>query len=116
MNESQPPLDRAELEQSSLGDVEFERELLSEFLASSDDMLASLAGAVEESDVERVHRAAHSLKGCCWTVGARKLGSECEQLEHQARGGTIEGAEERLGRIRAMLREVDEYVRRTWSL
>jgi hypothetical protein len=107
MNESQPPLDRAELEQSSLGDVEFERELLSEFLASSDDMLASLAGAVEESDVERVH---------CWTVGARKLGSECEQLEHQARGGTIEGAEERLGRIRAMLREVDEYVRRTWSL
>ena len=99
-----------------MGDVEFERELLAEFLSSSDAMLSSLGGAVQESDVERVHRAAHSLKGCCWTVGARALGSECEQLELQARGGSIDGAETHLARIREMLRQVDEYVRRTWAL
>jgi HPt (histidine-containing phosphotransfer) domain-containing protein len=117
MNEPQsPPLDRSELEQSSMGDVEFERELLSEFLASTDDMLASLAGAVQDSDVERVHRAAHSLKGCCWTVGARELGSECEKLELEARDGAIACAEERLTRIRELLRQVDDFVRKTWSL
>jgi histidine phosphotransfer protein HptB len=117
MSQTQPPpLDRFELEQSSMGDVEFERELLSEFLASSDDMISSLASAVQESDADRVHRAAHSLKGCCWTVGARDLGSECEKLELEARDGAIACAEQRLTRIRELLRQVDDFVRTNWSL
>lgn len=111
-----PPVDRADLEQSSLGDTEFERELLSEFLSSSSTMLSSLAGAVATSDPSGVMKAAHSLKGCSWTVGARALGAECEQLEQEAKGGSIEQAEQRLNRIQGLLRQVDAYVRENWAL
>ena len=111
-----PPVERADLEQSSLGDTEFERELLSEFLASSSTMLTSLQGAVASSDPSEVMRAAHSLKGCSWTVGARALGAECEQLEHEARGGSVEQAEQRLDRIQGLLQQVDAYVREHWAL
>jgi HPt (histidine-containing phosphotransfer) domain-containing protein len=117
MNETQrPPLDHSELEQASLGDEAFERELLSEFLASSDGMLSSIVGAVQSRDAQQVHRAAHSLKGCCWTVGARELGAECEKLELQARGGALDGAEDSVTRIHELYQQVDEYVRRRWSL
>lgn len=118
MGETQdmPPVERADLEQSSLGDTDFERELLAEFLASSSSMLSSLAGAVAASDPTQVMQAAHSLKGCSWTVGARALGAECEQLEHEAKGGSVELAEQRLSRIQNLLRQVDAYVREHWSL
>jgi len=111
-----PPVERADLEQSSLGDTDFERELLSEFLSSSSTMLASLAGAVASSDPGSIMKAAHSLKGCSWTVGARALGAECEQLEHEAKGGSIDQAEQRLNRIQGLLRQVDAYVRENWAL
>lgn len=111
-----PPVERADLEQSSLGDAEFERELLSEFLSSSSTMLSSLAGAVAASDPSQVMRAAHSLKGCSWTVGARALGAECAQLEQEAKSGSIDQAEQRLTRIQGLLRQVDAYVRQHWSL
>jgi HPt (histidine-containing phosphotransfer) domain-containing protein len=111
-----PPVERADLEQSSLGDSDFERELLAEFLASSTTMLNSLEGAVASSDAVQVMKAAHSLKGCSWTVGARMLGAECEQLEHEAKSGHVEQAEQRLNRIQALLQQVDAYVRENWSL
>lgn len=117
MNETQtPPLDHSELEQASLGDEAFERELLAEFLASSGGMLSSIAGAVASRDAQQVHRAAHSLKGCCWTVGARALGAECEKLELEARGGGLAGAEDSVVRIQELYQQVDAYVRRRWSL
>lgn len=111
-----PPVERADLEQSSLGDTEFERELLTEFLTSSNDMLTSLAGAVASSDAVQVMKAAHSLKGCSWTVGARILGAECDQLEQEAKSGSIEQARQRLDRIQNLLQQVDAYVRENWSL
>ncbi len=117
MNETQkPPLDHADLEQASLGDEAFERELLAEFLASSDGMLSSIVSAVEARDAQQLHRAAHSMKGCCWTVGARDLGTECEKLELEARGGGLAGAEDSVVRIQELYRQVDAYVRRRWSL
>jgi len=118
MSESQetPPVERADLEQASLGDTEFERELLSEFLSSSSDMLASLDHAVASSDATQVMQAAHSLKGCSWTVGARALGAECDELEQEARGGSVEQADRRLARIRGLLGQVDAYIRVHWAL
>jgi HPt (histidine-containing phosphotransfer) domain-containing protein len=111
-----PPLEHSDLEQASLGDEAFERELLSEFLASSNGMVSSIAGAVESRDPQKVYHAAHNLKGCSWTVGARALGAECEKLELEARGGGLAGAEDSVTRIQELYRQVDEYVRRRWSL
>lgn len=110
------PLERSDLEQASLGDAEFEKELLSEFLDSTTSLLGSLSEALASRDVQLVHRTAHSLKGCCWTVGARSMGSACEELELQARGGVLDRAESLVERIHDLFGQLDVYVRRTWSL
>lgn len=111
-----PPLDHAELERASLGDREFERELLAEFLGGSTGALAKLAAALDARDVPALQHAAHSLKGGCWTVGARVMGTSCEQLELDARAGVLDRAEALLARIREEYAQLDAYVRRHWGL
>src|SRR5437899_8049691 len=93
------PLDRSELERSSLGDQEFERELLAEFLSGSRGTLEKLSAAVAARDPHQVRHAAHSLKGGCWTVGARVMGTSCEALEVEARAGVLDHAETLLATI-----------------
>jgi HPt (histidine-containing phosphotransfer) domain-containing protein len=115
-DEPASPLDRSELERSSFGDQEFERELLSEFLGGSHGMVATLASALEAGDVHGVRHAAHSLKGGCWTVGARAMGTACEQLELDARAGALDRAETLLASIREHLARLDTYVRQHWAL
>lgn len=118
MNEEEVsvPLERADLEQASLGDAEFEKELLVEFLDGSGSLLASLRAALETSDVQQIRRAAHSLKGCCWTIGARPMGRVCERLELDVRDGKLDEAEALIDRIREHLSQVEHYVRQHWAL
>jgi len=115
-DEASIPLDRTDLEQASLGDASFEKELLVEFLDGSGNLIASLNQALATSDVQQMRRAAHSLKGCCWTIGARPMGRVCEKLEIDARDGRLEEAELLIDRIREHLSQVEVYVRRHWAL
>jgi HPt (histidine-containing phosphotransfer) domain-containing protein len=110
------PLDRSDLEQVSLGDVDFEREILHEFLTGSAALLATLSAAVAARDGEQLRRAAHSLKGSCWTVGAKPLGTACERLELDARAGKLDAATHLLGEIGEQLARLEAYVRRHWTL
>jgi HPt (histidine-containing phosphotransfer) domain-containing protein len=118
MEESQTaaPLDRSDLEQVSLGDAEFEREILHDFLTGSAELVASLADAVASGDGEQMRRAAHSLKGSCWTVGAKPLGSACERLELDASAGRLDAAAHLLSEIGEHLARLEAYVRRHWTL
>ncbi len=114
--EGPAPLDRADLAQVSFGDAEFEREILHEFLAGSARLLASLGEAVAARDREQMRQVAHSLKGSCWTVGAKPLGSACERLERDAAAGELDAAARLLGEIRDRLAHLEAYVRRHWTL
>jgi len=115
-HDTDTPLDRSELEQVSLGDVEFEREILNEFLTGSAALVAALADAVAARDGDEMRRAAHSLKGSCWTVGAKPLGTACERLELDARAGKLDAAAHLLGQIGERLAHLEAYVRRNWAL
>jgi HPt (histidine-containing phosphotransfer) domain-containing protein len=115
-DEGPVPLDRAELERSSFGDQEFEKELLAEFLGGSSGTLAALAAAVAARNAHDVRHAAHSLKGGCWTVGARVMGASCEELELDARAGVLDRAEALAERIREQFARLDAYVRQHWGL
>lgn len=117
MTEEAPsPIDRSELERSSLGDHDFEKELLAEFLAGSRGTLAKLSAALAACDADAVRHAAHSLKGGCWAVGARAMGSSCEALESDARKGVLERAAQLGVRIDEQFAQLDAYVRRQWGL
>jgi HPt (histidine-containing phosphotransfer) domain-containing protein len=115
-DEAATPLDRSDLERASLGDPEFEKELLAEFLGGSHGMFATLSAALAARDVPTVRNAAHSLKGGCWTVGARAMGALCEELEFDARAGALDRAEALVARIDEHLARLDAYVRQHWAL
>ena len=115
-DEAPAPIDRSELERSSLGDRDFERELLAEFLDGSRSMLTKLSAALAARDVEAVRHAAHSLKGGCWTVGARVMGRSCEELELDARAGVLDRAAALCARIDEQFAQLDAYIRQQWGL
>ena len=76
-----PPLQLARLHELSLGDGDFERELLDCLLADVDLGIDRLAAALAPLDPVQVANTLHGLVGACRTVGAEALGTLCRQRE-----------------------------------
>lgn len=74
------------------GDPELLLDLIELFLSDSPGKLDSVAKGVQSGDLERVERAAHSLKGSSGNLGARRLQHLCESLVGRSRTGDLEGA------------------------
>lgn len=74
-------LDRLCLEQLCDGDVEFERDLLAEFLRTLPDMVTRCRLMQEMGDGAGLEHWAHTLKSGCATVGAAALADFCQRLE-----------------------------------
>jgi two-component system sensor histidine kinase/response regulator len=80
--------------------------ILSAFLVSSAELLATMHEAVSRDDAEVVHRAAHSLKSSSANVGALSLSAACRELEALARAKTLTNAPALLDQITAELARV----------
>ncbi len=78
-------LDRHCLEQLCDGDIEFERDLLTEFLRTLPDMVTRCRLMQEMGDGVGLEHWAHTLKSGCATVGATALADFCQQLELHGR-------------------------------
>jgi CheY-like chemotaxis protein len=77
----------------------FYRDLVARFVADADPLVASLHGALEDRDAERLKDAAHALKGSSRNLGARLLSAVCEGLERQASEGRLDGAATGIARV-----------------
>jgi signal transduction histidine kinase/CheY-like chemotaxis protein len=62
------------------------------FQSSTPELLAQLQAAVAAQDAALVRDAAHALKGSALGLGARPMASLCEQIEADARRGSLSGA------------------------
>ena len=76
-----PPLDPAVLDALTGGDPQQARALLDDFLASTDDDLATLQAAREHGDLPALTRQAHKVKGAARMLGALELADTAAQLE-----------------------------------
>lgn len=88
------------------GDVEFMVELMNTFLEDAPRMLADMHQALESGDAVLLRRSAHSLKSNSAEFGAMDLSELCRELEALSKNGSIEGAEELVGRIKAEFTDV----------
>jgi HPt (histidine-containing phosphotransfer) domain-containing protein len=85
--------------------------LLKAYLEDSEHQLHEVSDALEEGNLDRLRRSAHSLKGASSNVGAVALAALCGRLEQLALDGSIDSVPEALERMRNELREVrDEIV------
>jgi HPt (histidine-containing phosphotransfer) domain-containing protein len=74
----------------------FVAELIDTFVADGRELVATLRRTLAAADLEAFRRAAHSLKSNGETLGASGLARLAQELETLARGGSLEGAGERL--------------------
>ena len=64
-------------------------ELLDEYLKDAPSQLSKLGDVIEAGDVQAISEVAHSLKGSSGNLGIRAVYSLCQQLEQEARGGSV---------------------------
>ncbi|MDA0739758.1 MAG: response regulator [Nitrospirae bacterium] len=78
----------------SLGDEEqpdFLQVVIQQFLDDQTKHMSAVAKAIEEKDPMALRRAAHSLKGSSYNVGARTLAGSAMALEQLGVGGSLDG-------------------------
>jgi signal transduction histidine kinase/DNA-binding response OmpR family regulator len=90
----------------------FVAELIDTFVEDGRQLVATLRRSLAASDVDAFRRAAHSLKSNGETLGARAVAALSRELETMARGGSLDGAGERLeplvARYEAAARALEE--------
>lgn len=61
----------------------FARALIAQFTRDAESQVEAMREAMRSQDGERLRNTAHSLKGSSLTVGAKRLGGICRQLENE---------------------------------
>jgi HPt (histidine-containing phosphotransfer) domain-containing protein len=90
-------------------------ELVASFLERAPAYLAEVAGGLEQGDLARADRAAHTMKGMCGNLRFRELVDFSERLRARARSGDAEAARTELASLRAALEAVQAALRARWS-
>ena len=109
-------LDREHLSEISMGDEDFEKEIIGDFLASVPELLDLMAQGMDANDAESVAQAAHSMKGSCRALGADRVAGVCQDLEHLARGGSLDGADVLLDSLDRHIADLTQFMRGTWGV
>lgn len=89
----------ANLVEMTGGEMDFVDELVDTFLEDGARQIAKMGEAATAGDVERLGRAAHSLKSGSLNIGAMELGAICRSLEEAARAGAVPDADEQVTAI-----------------
>lgn len=89
------------------GDPDFVEELVTLFLTETPVLLDAIRQSLAESNPAGLRRAAHTLKGNCSSMGAKRLGALSLDLEKIGKEETTQGA----GAICAELEREFEAVR-----
>jgi len=96
------------------GDVEFFKEVLTDFLTEASRIRSEIHAGIIRGDAAAISHAAHSLKASCAVLGAQKLAEACREMELLARGERLEDLELRLSNFDGLLNivraELDEYL------
>ena len=82
---------------------DFVAEMVDAFLEEGKQIMADLNSSFTDRDVDRLRRAAHSLKSTAATFGAMTLSAQAKELEALARENQLEFAIDKLDPISTTL-------------
>ncbi|MCA9573214.1 MAG: Hpt domain-containing protein [Myxococcales bacterium] len=88
------------------GDTAFLEDLLQTYVDDTSRRLGELGAACQEGPAERVHRAAHGIKGSSSNIGAAEMVRCCVKLEQLARAHDLASARQAFHDIEAAFRAV----------
>jgi two-component system sensor histidine kinase/response regulator len=80
--------------------------IVERFLHDAEEHMRELRAALEAEETERLRITGHTLKGSARTIGAQRLASVCEQIQHADLAGAatlVEAAQKELADVRPAL-------------
>ncbi len=104
-------VDMTALHELTGGDAEFERELIDTFVASGDQCLVEIVGALRASDFATIGKRAHALKGASANIHAVGLAAAASNLESAVRAQTLGDIDVLIETLAAKLKLVNAELR-----
>ena len=104
-------IDFEQLESACGGDAELKRELMDMYFGQADTIIAGLKTAVAEKSVPDVNHLSHKLAGSSLACGLSAVVPALRRMEHAAKAGHLDGAEESLAETVKYLELTREAVR-----
>ncbi len=98
--ESQPIFDFSVLEKMSLGDREFQTDLLKSYVLDVEERFVRLEKFVSESNIDKIINEAHTMKGASYSVGAKKIGDESLGIELSGKNNDLANISQRISSLR----------------
>ncbi len=103
------PVDVDHLEVMTDGDKEFAAELIEMYRVDTRQRLDTLDEALNGSDLDRVEREAHTIKGASSNVGTNLVREVAFELEALARQGDLSRGIELLDRLRQEFDRAEQF-------
>lgn len=97
--------DHKRLANVSLGDADFEAELLGSYLNDVNQKLEQFSELVTNRDLSGIIDLAHTIKGASYSVGAVKVGDEAYAIEISGKSNDLASISERIARLKVAISE-----------
>ena len=97
--------DFAALEKASLGDKEFQKELLSSYLIDVEERFKNLEDFVNKDDMIKIVHESHTIKGASYSVGAKAVGDEALGIELSGKHGDLKSVMDRMDKLHNAIAE-----------
>jgi HPt (histidine-containing phosphotransfer) domain-containing protein len=105
-----PLVDLEQLQSACDGNKALMRELLDLYFGQADGIMKGLGQAITAGDVGQVDHLAHKLAGSSLACGMSALVPALRQLEHNAKGGHLQGAPDWFAQVGVQLEAVRRYM------
>lgn len=107
---SASPIDRDQLLDRCLGNVNFALMLLEEFEKTSPSRLADLDAALTNSNLAAICSQAHGLKGVAGILAANQLMEDCANLEASANDSDMTQTCQWIQKLHEGIRQVNDFI------
>lgn len=98
-------LDKQRLEKVSLGNFEFEKDILGSYLDDLDQKFKNLSEFLNSRQLEKIITLAHAIKGASYSIGANKVGDEALAIELSGKNNDWESVRDRIEKLGLALNE-----------
>jgi len=112
-NDARRPIDLETATRRAMGDMEFLKELLSDFDALTPNWVGVLHHAVECRDADLLSRTAHQLKGAASNLSLTDVAEKASVINELGRKADFENAASALRDLETAVSDLGEYLRIT---
>jgi len=105
-----PLLDRERLKNVSLGDHEFEKDILTSFVSDLDQKYNVLIELTTNQDLNKIVEVAHSIKGSSYSIGAVKVADEAYAIELSGKSKDWVNVNARVDKFGKLISETNEEI------